>query len=88
VVLGEPEREPLLAYLESRLHLASGELPELRCARAAEVEINAPKGVCWHLDDKNWPSAEPMTKESQLTVSCLAGAVTFVAAPAAFRRPA
>jgi hypothetical protein len=78
----------LLAYLESRLHLASGPLPELRVVRDKEIEILAPKGVRWHLDDRNWPSAEPPTEETKLTVRCLPGALTFVAAPVAAKTPA
>ena len=85
VLLGKAEREPLHAYLESRLHLASGQLPELRVTQARRVEITAPAGVRWHLDDKNWPSAEPATKPATLTVNCVAGAVTFIAAPNAER---
>ncbi len=85
VLLGKKDRKPLLDYLESRLHLASGELPEFGYARASEIELLAPKDVRWHLDDRNWPSAEPPAKESKLTIRCLAGAVTFVAAPMAVR---
>lgn len=88
VLLGEDDRKPLLNYLESRLHLASGEMPVFGYARASEIEILAPKGVRWHLDDKCWPDTGPPTAESRLTISCLAGAVTFVAAPAADKRPA
>jgi diacylglycerol kinase (ATP) len=81
VLLGEADRKPLLAYLEARLHLASGQMPELRTARAKQVEIDAPAGVRWHLDDKNWPSAEPPVDAPTLTVRCLAGAATYIAAP-------
>ena len=88
VLLGKADRKPLLAYLESRLHLASGPLPELRVERAKKIEILAPKGVRWHLDDRNWPSAEPRAEKTKLTVRCLPGALTFVAAPAAAKTPA
>jgi diacylglycerol kinase (ATP) len=88
VLLESDDREPLLAYLETRLHHASGQLPELRGRRARKIEIVAPAGVRWHLDDKNWPSADPSEVPATLTVRCLAGAVTFVASPAAISRPA
>ena len=58
VLLGKADREPLLDYLEKRMHLASGLLPEFRCVRAAKIEITGPAGVRWHLDDKNWPKDE------------------------------
>ena len=80
VMLREPDREPLLDYLEKRMHLASGQLPELRCTRAREIEIDAPASVRWHLDDKLWPKEQPPAKKAKLTVSCLAGAATFIAA--------
>lgn len=85
VLVGKADREPLLAYLESRLHLASAPLPELRTVPTKRVEIVAPKGVRWHLDDKNWPDAEPLAEKASLTVRCCAGAATFVAAPAVER---
>lgn len=85
VLVGKADREPLLAYLEKRLHLASGPLPELRTVPARCVEIVAPARVRWHLDDKNWPDAEPLAKKASLTVSCCAAAATFVAAPAVAR---
>ena len=87
VLLGKADRKPLLDYLESRLHLASGQLPKWRSARAREVEITAPAGVRWHLDDRNWPSRKPQGHSVKLKMRCLAGAVTFVAAPAAAKRP-
>ena len=81
VLLGERDREPLLDYLEKRMHLASGQLAKLRCTRARNIEIDAPAGVRWHLDDKLWPQEQPPARKAKLTVSCLAGAATFIAAP-------
>ena len=88
VLLGDDDREPMQAYLENRLHLASGKLPDLRVARAREFEIVAPAGVRWHRDDKNWPSAEPPAKAATLKVRCLPGALIFVTAPNAERMEA
>lgn len=81
VLIGESDRAPLLAYLEDRLRLASGQLPKLRVARARRIEIVAPAGVRWHLDDRNWPSPGPLVVAGSLTVHCLAGAATFIAVP-------
>lgn len=81
VMLRQRDRKPLLDYLEKRMHLASGHLPELRCSRAREIEIVAPPGVRWHLDDKNWPKEPPAPRRARLKVTCLQGASTFVAAP-------
>ncbi|MDP9198589.1 MAG: hypothetical protein M3O07_05160 [Pseudomonadota bacterium] len=80
VMIGETDREPLLEYLENRLRLASAQMPELRTARARHIEIVAPAGVHWHVDDGNWPAAEPLDHPTTLTVRCLPSAVTFVAA--------
>ena len=85
VLLREADREPLHAYLESRLHLASGQMPDIEVTRAKEIEIIVPTRMRWHLDDHNWPSDEPVPKGSKVTVRCLAGALKFVAAPAMFR---
>ena len=81
VTMRERDRKMLLDYLEKRMHLASGKLPELRCRRAREIEIVAPQGVRWHLDDKTWPQEPPARRKAKLKVTCLAGAVTFIAAP-------
>ena len=48
-----------------------------------EVEISAPARVRWHLDDKNWPSADPAGKKAKVRVRCLPSAAIFVAAPKA-----
>jgi diacylglycerol kinase (ATP) len=85
VLLRERDRKPLLAYLEKRAHLASGELPKLRCARASRIEVVAPAGIRWHLDDKVWPPEKPPARKAKLTVTCLAGAATFLAAPSTER---
>lgn len=81
VRLGENHRVPLLDYLGSRLHLASGQLPDLGVVRARTIDITAPPGIRWHLDDRNWPSAGPSIDAVKLSVRCLAGAVTFVVEP-------
>lgn len=83
VLISETDREPLLAYLESRLHLASGQLPHLQVARARRIEMIAPAGVRYHLDDQTWPSDEPLSDAASLKVSCLAGAATFIGQPGA-----
>ena len=80
VLVGDAERESLLAYVEDRLHLASGQLPGLPVTQARRVEIVAPAGVRLHLDDRNWPSAPPLADAAVLSVRCLAGAATFVGA--------
>lgn len=83
VLIGEDGREPLLAYLESRLHLASGKLPDLQVVRARHIELIVPAAVRCHLDDRMWPSDEPLSDAASLSVGCLAGAATFVGAKGA-----
>ena len=85
VVLGKDDRKPLLDYLEKRMHLASGQLPKLRCVRARDIEIVAPASVRWHLDDKTWPKEKPPSGKTKLEIKCLAGAATFIAAPSTER---
>lgn len=85
VLLGEADREPLLGYLEDRLRMAAGRLPDVGIVRAQQIDIGAPAGVRWHLDDKSWPSAEPIAHAAELRVRCLPGAATFIAEPNADR---
>jgi diacylglycerol kinase (ATP) len=84
VLLREADREPLREFLEAQLHLASGQMPEIEVTRAREIELVAPAGIRWHLDDRNWPSPGPPPRGSKITVRCLPGALKFVAAPTAF----
>jgi diacylglycerol kinase (ATP) len=80
VLISETDRESLLAYVEDRLNLASGQLPTLRFTQARKVEMIAPAGVRLHIDDRNWPSAQPLTEAMTLSIRCLAGAATFIGA--------
>jgi diacylglycerol kinase family enzyme len=80
VLVRKDDREALIEYLENRLRLASGQLPKLKCARAKRIEMLAPAGIRWHLDDKNWPKDGPSDEKAEVSVECLEGAVTFVAA--------
>lgn len=77
VLVGEADREPLLAYLDNRLHLASGLLPDLHVVRARRIKLTVPAGVRCHLDDQLWPSDKPRAKAASLRVKCRAGAATF-----------
>ena len=86
VLLGEKDREPLLAYLEGRMHLAAAELPKFKTLRASEFVIRAPAGIRWHLDDKLWPKEGPSKHSAKLTIRCLPAAATFIAAPKARTR--
>ncbi len=81
VLLGEKERKPLLDYLETRMHLAAGQLPDLPTVQAKEFKVTAPKGVRWHLDDKDWPADEPPEAAGAVVIRCLPGALTFSVAP-------
>ena len=82
VLVTENDRESLLAYVENRLTLASGQLPALRFTQVRAVQIVAPAGVRLHVDDRNWPSAEPLDERLAVDVRCLASAATFVGATA------
>ena len=55
VMVTEADREPILEYLERRLHLSSGEMPALRSESVTKVALEPPAGVRLHLDDEIWP---------------------------------
>jgi diacylglycerol kinase (ATP) len=78
VVVSEGDREPILAYLENRLHMASGTMPPLRTARARRVQVTAPAGVRLHVDDRLWPTEDALDKPMSLEVECHAAAVTLL----------
>jgi diacylglycerol kinase (ATP) len=80
VLIGEAERQSLVDYVDGRLSLASGPLPELRRLRGRAVELEAPAGVRMHLDDRLWPTADPLPEPKRIEVRCLAGAATLVGA--------
>ena len=79
VCIAEGDREALGDYLEMRLRLAGGALPELARVRAASVRLVAPAGERLHLDDRAWPTGDPVDEPLALEVRCLPGAATVVA---------
>jgi diacylglycerol kinase family enzyme len=79
VCISVADREALSDYLEMRLRLAGGALPELAPIRAASVRLTAPAGERLHLDDRPWPSAVALREPLPLEVRCLPGAATVVA---------
>jgi diacylglycerol kinase (ATP) len=79
VCIAEADRPALSDYLEMRLRLAGGALPELARLRAASVRLVAPAGERVHLDDRAWPWGEPVDEALALEVRCLPGAATVVA---------
>ena len=74
VIVTEADVPEILGYLEERLHLASGEMPELRSVRARDVRITVPAGVRLHVDDATWPDARDPYESIDLEVRTLAGA--------------
>lgn len=78
VLVGEAERQSLIDYLDDRLHLSSGRLPDTRRVTGRVIELEAPAGVRIHLDDRLWPKADPLRKPKRVEVRCLPGAATLV----------
>lgn len=78
VLIGVEDRGPMLDYLEKRLNLASGVMPALRTARTERLELVAPAGVRLHVDDRVWPTGEPLSDATRLEVRCRAGAATMI----------
>jgi diacylglycerol kinase family enzyme len=79
VLVGEEDREPMLRYLRSRLETASAEMPPLTRMRVHEVELHAPPGMRVRLDDRCWPSDEPLEDGARIRARVLAGAARLVA---------
>jgi len=78
VLIGEAERQSLIDYLDDRLQLSSGTLPETRRVTGRVIELEAPAGVRMHLDDRLWPSADPLRKPTRVEIRCLPGAATLL----------
>jgi diacylglycerol kinase family enzyme len=78
VLVGEEDRQPILRYLRSRHESASGEMPALTRMRVHEVELHPPPGVRLRIDDRCWPSDEPLTDGGRVRARVLAGAVGLV----------
>jgi diacylglycerol kinase family enzyme len=78
VLIGEAERQSLIDYLDDRLHLSSGTLPETRRVSGRLIELEAPAGVRMHLDDRLWTKVEPLRKPKRVEVRCLPGAATLL----------
>ena len=74
VLVTEGDVPGILGYLEERLHLASGEMPDLRSVRARDVRLTVPAGVRLHVDDASWPDARDPYESIDLEVRTLAGA--------------
>ena len=77
--IAEKDRPALTDYLETRLRVAGGALPDLARQRAASVSLAAPAGARLHRDDRAWPFGDPLDRELQLEVRCLPGAATVIA---------
>jgi hypothetical protein len=53
-------------------------MPALRTARTERLELVAPAGVRLHVDDRVWPTGEPLSDATRLKVRCRAGAATMI----------
>jgi diacylglycerol kinase (ATP) len=75
VLVTDADRDGILDYLDQRLNLASGVMPELRTARARDVRLRVPAGVGLHVDDREWPDDRKLDEPIDLEVRGLPGAV-------------
>lgn len=79
VALVRPDdRDALRTYLDERLTLASGAIPEVPVVRGGVIRLRAPSGVRLHLDDRLWPSEERLAEEADLTVRVQPGGARIV----------
>lgn len=78
VLVGEPDRERLVAYARSRLATASATLGPLPVVRGRTIRIDVPPRVPVHVDDEAFdaPGGEP----ARLELRVLAGACRFLPA--------
>ena len=74
VLVTDDDVPGILGYLEQRLHLASGDMPDLRSVRARTVRLSAAAGVRLHVDDAAWPDARDPYEAVDLDVRTLPGA--------------
>ena len=75
VLVTDADRDGILEYLDQRLNLASGVMPQLRTARARVIDLAVPAGTRLHVDDREWPSGRDLDEPIELEVRCLPGAV-------------
>ena len=75
-VVTEADREGTMEYLDQRLHLASGVMPQLRSVRAREIQLEVPARARIHVDDREWPEGRDIHLPLELNVRCLPGAVS------------
>jgi diacylglycerol kinase family enzyme len=78
VTIRAEDRQPILDYLDRRLHLASGVMPALRTERVDRIRIVAPAGVRLHVDDSPSPGDEVLREPMGLDVRCHASALTLL----------
>ena len=76
VLVTDADVPGILGYLDQRLHLASGEMPELRSVRARSVRLSVPAGVRVHVDDAAWPDERDPYDSIDLEVRTLPGAAS------------
>jgi diacylglycerol kinase family enzyme len=74
VLIRESDREAVLAYVEERMHLASGVMPELTIMSAGKVRLGVPGGVRLHLDDGPWPTEGAIDGPMEIEIRILPGA--------------
>jgi diacylglycerol kinase (ATP) len=72
------DRDALRAYVDERVSLASGAVPEVPTVRGAVVRLRAPSGVRLHLDDRLWPSGDRLGDAADMAVRVQPGAVRIV----------
>lgn len=79
VALVRPEdRDALRAYVDDRVNLASGTIPEVPVMRGRVIRLRAPSSTRLHLDDGLWPSDARIKEGADMTVRVRPGALRVV----------
>jgi diacylglycerol kinase family enzyme len=79
-LLRSEDRDALRAYVDDRVNLASGTIPEVPVMRGRVIGLRAPSGTRLHLDDGLWPSDErhSLKDGADMTVRVQPGALRVV----------
>jgi diacylglycerol kinase (ATP) len=77
-LLRAEDRDGLRAYIQERMELASGAVPQLPVFRGQVIRLRAPAGARLHLDDRLWPRAEALDAPAELSIRVQPGAVRLV----------
>jgi diacylglycerol kinase (ATP) len=69
VLVRQADRDPLLAYIQSRLRGGRPEPPELEVVRSRQLNTRPPAGCALRVDDELWPAEPPPHRPGAVLVT-------------------